>query len=226
GLAALAAQLEGDWEARRKALEKLGRLQGARGQARAVALAVSHLTDEDCLVRRAAVSAGVRLVAPLPDPDNEGRFLEASDGEREGAASLLQQVLPMLEDQDDGVRRVALGAVGELACSGDSDLLGMLRKHLSDFDDDVRAAAAAAVGRLALRGDTQSLDAVMPLLEDDDESVRKAAVRAVARIARPSDEAAIAKLTQVARGDEDDDVRRKAASARAGLLAAAAAGQS
>lgn len=228
GLAELTAKFNGgDWEVRRAALEALGRLRGGRGHAGAIALAGKHLEDEDVHCRRAALSASLRLVLPPPPPQDASEeeataafAMRKAAQQSEPATQLLEKVLLRLADQDWGVRRVALGAAGELAQRGDSTVLGALRDHLADPDDDVRGAAVAALGRLAPVGEGTWISILIHHLDDEDETVRSAAVTAVSRVARPENREALAKLTELAREDDDDKVRRAAATARAGLLAA------
>merc|ERR1719330_852137 len=163
--------LAGDWEAKRAALEALGRrgLEPGEDADKALGLAVRHLEDEDCHVRRAALTALVRLAAAAPPEPTGAR-----------AAEHLECALARLQDDDWGVRRVALGAVGEFAAQGDARALELLTPHLRDDDEDVRSAALASIGKVGTSGDAQLEGLAVKLLEDDDEAVRLAAVRACA----------------------------------------------
>jgi len=225
--AAIAERIkEGDWDARRAALETLGRrscqLDGSSDSeganvGSAVALAVSCLGDTDCHVRRAALTAIIRMIAPTPktpkgddvDPVVERKTIDSS---------WLERVLLLLQDEDWGVRRIALNAVAVLAEPGDAEALAALEPHLSDTDDDVRCAAVKAVGRVALAGNADIAMLVAGLLDDDDDDdVRKAAVSSYARVSQVGDTGAITRLRDVARHDEDPDVRSAAVSAMARL---------
>ncbi|CAK0852770.1 unnamed protein product, partial [Prorocentrum cordatum] len=117
--------------------EELGRLPGAAGSPLALGAAGARLVDPDGIVRRAALSALVRLAAGTA----------AAEGS-------LQHAMGCLGDPDDNVRVVALAAVAELAPSaGDERALDAVCPHLRDADDDVRKAAATALGKLGAQGD-------------------------------------------------------------------------
>ncbi|CAE7249031.1 DNAH6 [Symbiodinium pilosum] len=202
--------LQKDWEARRQAVQALGRLPLARGNARAVELVCGCLEDSDALVRRAALDSGVRLL--LPEPAGE----EASEEEAASAAKALAEaqassaccgfidkVLQRLRcDEDWGVRRVALASLGAAAPRGTEPALAALKPFLADADDDVRAAAAAAAGRLAPIGDEVWIAPLIKLLQDDDEGVRQAALLAVARTAPKGHRGALEAVGDVM--DDDD----------------------
>lgn len=225
-LAALQEKITGgDWDARRAALETLGR-RGCEldvgsdtcgdNVGSAVALAVSCLGDMDCHVRRAALTAIIRIIAPRPKTahgDDEAHIVEHKIVDR----SWLERVLLLLQDEDWGVRRIALNAVAVLAQPGDAQALAALEPHLGDTDDDVRCAAVAAVGRVAQVGNADITTLVAGLLDDDDDDVRKAAVGSYARVSQLGDVGAITRLRDIARHDDDPDVRNAAVSAMARL---------
>jgi len=222
-LAALQEKVTGgDWDARRAALETLGRRSCDTGSdsqgdnlGSAVALAVSCLGDMDCHVRRAALTAIIRMVAPAP---KTARGDDVAPVEHKTIdSSYLERVLLLLPDEDWGVRRIALNAVAVLAEPGDAQALEALEPHLSDTDDDVRCAAVAAVGRVAQAGNADIATLVAGLLDDDDDDVRKAAVGSYARVSQLGDDGAIMRLRDIARRDDDPDVRSAAVSAMARL---------
>ncbi|CAK9020972.1 unnamed protein product [Durusdinium trenchii] len=131
--------------------------------------------------------------------------------ESEVTQKVLRLVLTRLaEDQDWGVRKVALSAAAEMAGRGEPETLKAIEPYLCDGDDDVRAAAASAAGRLAPRGEEVWLSKLFKLLDDDDEAVRQAAVVAVGRLApgSASHGKAVQRLRELAEEEEDDKVRR------------------
>mmetsp|Transcript_126755 Transcript_126755/g.253404 ORF Transcript_126755/g.253404 Transcript_126755/m.253404 type:complete len:241 (+) Transcript_126755:46-768(+) len=224
-LVALQARITGgDWEARRAALEALGRRgceledtnPNGDSVGSAVALAASCLGDVDCHVRRAALTAIIRMIAPSPKTAKEDDVAPVVERIKIDS-SWLERVLVLLQDEDWGVRRIALNAVAVLAEPGDAQALAALEPHLSDTDDDVRCAAVAAVGRVAQAGNADLATLVAGLLDDDDDDVRKAAVTSYARVSQSEDAGAIMRLRDIARRDEDPDVRNAAVSAMARL---------
>eukprot|EP00434_Breviolum_minutum_P010528 symbB.v1.2.009285.t1/scaffold571.1/size186967/3 len=215
---ALEVQLLGDWEARRQAVQALGRGKLAEGSrpGHALELVTKYLDDEDQHVRRTALEAAVRLSLPPPPHEDMTTEEAAAATERRQRAqesevmqNLLQQVmLRLAEDQDWGVRKVALSAVAEMATRGHLKALQAVQVYLSDKDDDVRGAAAVAIGKLAPRGEEEWLQKLFQLLEDDDEGVRQAAVTAVGRVAPKGHGEAIHRLRDLAHDEDDDKVRR------------------
>ncbi|CAE7374821.1 DNAH6 [Symbiodinium natans] len=199
-----------DWEARRQAVQTLGRLPQAHGHVTAVDLVCSRLGDSDALVRRAALDAGVRLL--MPEPASEDATEEEASAAAEALAkvqgsemcrSFVDKVLELLRsDEDWGVRRVAMASLGAAAPRGAESALAAVKPFLADTDDDVRAAAAAAAGRLAPLGDEAWITPLLKLLQDDDEGVRQAALLAVARTTPKGHRAALEAVGDVM--DDDD----------------------
>jgi len=225
-LAALQEKITGgDWDARRAALETLGRrgceletIGDSQGGnlGSAMALAVNCLGDMDCHVRRAALTALIRMIAPTPKTNRRDDVAPVVEKQTIDS-SCLERVLILLQDEDWGVRRIALNAVAVLAKPGDAQALAALEPHVSDTDDDVRCAAVAAVGRVAQAGNAEIATLVAGLLDDDDDDVRKAAVGSYARVSQMGDAGAITRLREIARRDDDPDVRGAAVSAMARL---------
>mmetsp|Transcript_52497 Transcript_52497/g.122094 ORF Transcript_52497/g.122094 Transcript_52497/m.122094 type:complete len:116 (+) Transcript_52497:248-595(+) len=87
----------------------------------------------------------VRLVVG-PTARGDRQDAVATPAVAAGAAdpALLSHALMRLRDEDWGVRRVALGAVGQLGCRGDTAALAALTPHLG-----VRQAAVGAHARTA-----------------------------------------------------------------------------
>jgi HEAT repeat protein len=138
-----------------------------------------------------------------------------------------------LKDENEGVRRAATKALGEL---GDPQAVLALMEAIKVEDGGVRHAAAKALGKIgapaisaliqALQdknrrvrwaaaealgqiGDPQATLALTQALRDEDWRVREAAARALEKIGDPQ---AISALTQALR-DEKGEVRRAAARA-------------
>ena len=133
------------------------------------------------------------LISGLPAQAAEPEGAEAAEAR---AAAALVHALGRLKDDDWGVRKVALSAIGELAPRAGASAtaagaLEVLSPHLSDEDEDVRSAAAAAVGKVSTEGDTEAARLLIPLLDDQEEDVRAAAVRAFALVSRPGDQEAM-----------------------------------
>jgi HEAT repeat protein len=212
----LAAELEaGDWNTRREIIERIGRCRLARFSARAINLVQAQLDHKECHVRRTAIAALVRL--------SGGREVEAGAETAPaadidyalGAAAKAAQRL--LEDEDWGVQRMALDALGGVVPRGDEVVLSLVYAHIADEDDDVRGAVARATSKLAAIGDDEAVARVASLFEDIDEGVREKAVLAFSELALPGDKAAIAKVKLMLR-DEEEDVRKAANQAFARLM--------
>jgi Arc/MetJ family transcription regulator len=115
-------------------------------------------------------------------------------------------LISALEDEDNGVRRDAAKALGEM---GDSRALEPLILVLLEDDDKyVRADVARALGVL---GDTGAVEPLMQaLLEDEDSSVRDNAAEALGVL---GDSRAVEPLIQALLEDEESSVRIEAAKA-------------
>eukprot|EP00913_Durusdinium_trenchii_P019770 g18585.t1 len=163
--AALEVQLAGDWEARRQAIQALGREKQLGG---------SDFERARCPEEEAAEATARRQHAQ----------------ESEVTQKVLRLVLTRLaEDQERAESEsnshgaTHMVAAAEMAGRGEPETLKAIEPYLCDGDDDVRAAAASAAGRLAPRGEEVWLSKLFKLLDDDDEAVRQAAVVAVGRLA-------------------------------------------
>ena len=179
----------------------------------------SSLVDPEAYVRRAAVEASVRLLMPprAQEGEEEAEAARQAARQRPEVQEMLQVMLRRLElDEDWGVKRLALAAIGEFS-SRDEELLEKLQVYLSDPDDDLRAACCKLVGQLApAHRDSPWLTRLHGLLRDDDEAVRLAAATALGRLAPQRHGATLRELRALAK-DEDDRVRRAAVSAMQGL---------
>jgi HEAT repeat protein len=113
---------------------------------------------------------------------------------------VLEEVLPLLEEQGSGLRRAAAEIISRLARREE---LGLLMKMASDQEAGVRELAVSALGRL---GDEQVLERLRVALADEAAEVRLAAVRALAQRAEKDG----LNWLMVALRDEDPLVVREA----------------
>lgn len=88
---------------------------------------------------------------------------------------VLEQVLPLLQEQGSALRRAAAEVISRLARREE---LGLLMKMAADQEAGVRELAVTALGRL---GDEQVLERLRVALADEAAEVRLAAVRALAQ---------------------------------------------
>lgn len=145
--------------------------------------------------------AGALLSALEHDNPNVRVSAAAALG-RIGDADMVEVFLPLLKDDSAGVREAAVGALGNL---GDQSVVESLIPLLDDPRVSVRERAAAVLGNL---GDPRAVEGLMGLLGDQDSGVRLNATYALGQIGDPK---ALPALTQIAREDEKEYVRKDAA---------------
>nr|WP_161897570.1 fumarate reductase/succinate dehydrogenase flavoprotein subunit [Gordonia spumicola] len=147
-----------------------------------------------------SLDAASQIAVAAADSDREVRVVAAQGLATVGAGARTLRTLAM--DVDPLVRATALAALSTL---GDGEVDGkLLRKALRDSAWQVRKGAATG---LAVAPGPESVTALAPLVSDPHGDVRKAAVQTL----RPwSDDPVVAELIDLARSDEDADVRAAA----------------
>jgi HEAT repeat protein len=219
--ALLAALSDRSEAVRAEAARALGRLPGLAAEPRVVAALAGAIEDPREPVRWRAIEA---LVSLAPSFDRAWPCLRAALRSRDAyvragtvwylheradsARGATEELLPLLDDVEPGVRIVAVRALGALGAS-DPRTLARLQAILRDpSDGDARRAAARALARLgpAARGATPALVAA---LHDANGHVRREAAAALGRIR--SDDADVIEALVAATRDEAAFVRVAAA---------------
>lgn len=190
------------------ALFELGRIcrRGDDERVLSGALAILRRADLDAEVRQEAAFAVGRaaergdgravdaLAAALANrwPRASGLRQQAAEGLRLVARPGCTRALPALlsataEDPDNGVRRDAAHALGQIAVRGDADVLEVLRAQLRPATDsgeacvDVRTFLARALSAVAPPSDGEALAALIAELSAG-EAARRAAGEAMAAL--------------------------------------------
>lgn len=149
--------MAGSTEEKRSALFEIRNLRSPV----ASSIAVPALSDKNELVRATAASSVV--------------FLPKTDAARE--------LIPLLTDRADFVRREAAHALGEVGDA--SGTLPLVRLMQSDKIFEVRTAAAIALGKI---GDPAAIESLLSILRprprEEDEFLRRSAARAIGQIAQ------------------------------------------
>ena len=91
----------------------------------------------------------------------------------------LKLLEPLTQNSDEGVRIVAIQAIGEI---GDPKGLELLKNSLQDSSGYVRSLVAEAIGKI---GDSKGLELLKELIQDSDGWVRSAAIQAIGKIGDP-----------------------------------------
>jgi len=188
---------------------------GDTGDASAVQPLVDLLHDPHEGVRRAACTTLGRIgdssvVAPLvealgdPDPTFQVAGSAASALAEIGGVAVLNSLKEALLNSRGQVRYWAAQALGQLGDDRAVEALIAVLEH--DQDDDVRASVAYALGSL---GDRRAIKPLVTALDDDSEEVRGWVAGALGAMGAAA-ERALPKLSELAQGDPDPDVRTSA----------------
>lgn len=95
---------------------------------------------------------------------------------------IIEALLEATYDRDNGVKRSAIGALGELSREEkDPDVIERLLELTFDKDERVREKASSTLGSLELR-DNLVINRLTELLRDRDITVRGTAIDALARV--------------------------------------------
>jgi HEAT repeat protein len=124
----------------------------------------------------------------------------------EVASAALPELLPLLRDPVDEVRRQAAETLGTI---GSADAVPGLRAALRDGDEKVRAVAAVALGKI---GATATVSDLAFALRDVSVRVRREAATALGKIRAGGQ--TILEALRSAEKDADKGVRREATAAR------------
>jgi HEAT repeat protein len=147
----------GSTEEKRSALMEIRNLRSPV----ASSIAVPALRDKNELVRATAASS----VVFLPPPD------------------AARELIPLLTDRADFVRREAAHALGEVGDA--SGTMPLVRLMQGDRIFEVRTASAIAVGKI---GDPAAIDSLLGILRsrprEEDEFLRRSAARSIGQIAQ------------------------------------------
>ncbi len=173
-----------DPEVRALAADILAKLQDQRAEARLVKL----LEDESALVRMSAMASTQRYLAGGNATAAGGKQLAAAVGKRLSA--------PEFEE-----RTAAAQTLGQLGAATETTLLA---GAFADSDGFVREAAAQALARLKR---IEAVPALIDASHADEARVRLAVAKALVAIGDPR---AKARLAEMAKDDEDEDVRAAA----------------
>ncbi len=186
----------GDVEERRDAIMQLGSMHHPE----AARLAASALRDPVAIVRATAAASILSLPAEESAPN----------------------LIPLLSDKDEFVRREAAYALGKTGSASASSAL--IERLLTDKKDEVRGAAAVALGQIKDAAAISSLSSVLDAQlavksskkkekrkKEQDVFVLRAAARSLGQI---GSSAALPVLVRVLQDEKaETDVRREAASA-------------
>jgi hypothetical protein len=144
---------------------------------------------------------------------------------------LLRNWSEELKSSDVGVRRETAAALMEIPPKDGQYLIGSLSKALNDGDNLTRCRAGIALGHIMSGASIPApLNSIMkpdPLLEalnDPDPNVRIAAAQALASFGSRLS-VAVPALTQMAKNDKDEEVRKAAAGAVEKIQPASAASE-
>ena len=195
--------LHGDWRVGRVVVRALGMM----GEA-AVKPLLRVIREGDDAARKGAVAAlvliGDAAVRLLPGALTDGDFRV-----RAGAADALDRLGWSPEPGEETVcYLIAKERWSDLLTRG-TIAVGPLVRVLNDRDDSIRRRAATILGELQ---DPRAVGPLVDLLHDDFYSIRREAAAALVTIGAPAMDPVIAAL-----GDEDDDVRKRAADILAGI---------
>ena len=164
---------DGDWQVREVAIEALG-LVGSP----AVEQLVRMLRDWD--IRKYAIRAlgkirDERVLDPLISQLRSDEFhLDAMEALVELGQPSVENLVPLLKDKDEQIRKRAVIVLGRIK---DSGVLEPLMEMLKDSDWFTRLSAAAAIEEI---GDERGREAIKPLLKDPDLVVKMRAERILA----------------------------------------------
>jgi len=156
---------DGDWQVRDAAVEALAMIGSP-----AVELLIRYMRDYDA--RKSAIKTlgkinDERVLAPLLSMLHNDEFKDdATWALAELGKPAIEKLLECLEDKDEGVRKQAILALGEIK---DSSCVDQLIEKLKDSNWFIRLSAAAALEKI---GDPRGREAVKPLLKDPDVVVR------------------------------------------------------
>ena len=156
---------DGDWQVREAAIEALAMIGSP-----AVELLLRYVRDYDA--RKPAIKTlgkinDERVLEPLITMMRSDEFKDdATWALAELGKPAVGRLLELLKDPDEGTRKQAILALGEIK---DSSCVDSLIERLQDTDWFTRLSAASALEKI---GDPRGREAVKPLLKDPDLVVR------------------------------------------------------
>ncbi len=165
---------DGDWQVREAAVDALSQVGSP-----AVDVLLKLLRDWD--VRKSAILAlgkirDERVLEPLVQQLRSDEFKEdATTALVEVGEPAVPRLIQALRDKDEGVRKQAVLALGQIK---DSSAVDPLIEMLADQDWFTRLTAAAALEAI---GDSRGRDSIKPLLKDPDLVVRMRVERILAK---------------------------------------------
>jgi len=143
---------------------------------------------------------------PLPRQAAELDGGRPQRSEQQRRTSSVLQFLVKLTDSDSGVRREATKALGQVAVTGDAEVIAGLLGRLADKSAVVRSGAVEALVQVSIgRGDEVVVGELVQRLEHCTWFVRQAAATALGRLASRGDARVVSGLTAML-GDEREGV--------------------
>ncbi len=165
--------------------------------------AVARVKQIRKLVDSKDPEAATKIAAALASPDWYVRGEAARALGRLRNRSHVQDLLPLVQDNNWFVRDAALSALSEI---GETSAAESLKKSLETEDPFARARAARSLGLLK---DATATDSLIKALTDQHENVRRAAASALGEMRATAAVDALIKLLE----DTDPSVRRESATA-------------
>jgi len=156
------------------------------------------LRDSDSLVQRDAASALL--------------FIEDGDKVHE----LLDDLLPLCENNNSEVRRAALNVLVRIVDGKDKQAIAPLTKAMRDGDIENRQNAALALSNIGGEGAVAALDVLLEAAKSNNLDLRRQAVLAFRNLG-PHAAPAVPELTRLLRDDADSEVRMHAALSLGGI---------
>lgn len=182
-----------EWEVRRAAVELLGQV-APRGDEGAIGAALAHFQDRSVSVKQASVLA----LAQLVKPPNQG-----------GDIRIIDVIIPMLEDRDDGVRRAVAEVLHEMVGRGNKEVVEAVTALLSHWSVLVQRAAIETLAYVGEKGDAQLIEKIGSFLVQEPGLVRVAAVLSIGQLTQGEKDTVGMVLSAL----EDPDERVQAAAA-------------
>ncbi len=174
----------------------------------------TQLSDQNKLVRQAALSALTRLDGPI-DVERVCRLLRDPEMEVQNKAvdvvikanhpETIKYLVEVLKDENEYARRAAVEVLNEI---GNAKSVKYLLDAIKDDDWWVRSRASDALGKI---GGPKVVDAVLTLIRDKDEDIRRSAIEI---LNQTKDERAVTHLIE-ATADRDWWVSERAVDALA-----------
>lgn len=129
---------------------------------------INMLGDSDWRIRKATVEILVNkplfreiqpIIDALRDGDNAGRRNAALETLIQIGPSVIDFLIPLIDDKDDDFRKFIVDIIGEI---GGSRAVPSLLKFLEDSDDNVCSAAVEYLGKI---GDVRAIEPLLQLID-------------------------------------------------------------